>query len=143
MKNLLESYGAQEGLAGPASNILGSMGVNIPPNMDNIENGETTGNLPDKLNKDTKKTKVSFEDPRIIKEEISKADIEEIMKENKSVKTEQKTSVNTGNRPQPKPRPKAAAKGSAGGTQKAPPPRPPPPRAGRTRPRLDSKETDV
>ncbi|KAL4240442.1 hypothetical protein ACF0H5_001234 [Mactra antiquata] len=41
VKNLLESYGAQEGLAGPTSNILGSMGVNIPPNSDKIENGET------------------------------------------------------------------------------------------------------
>lgn len=34
VKNLLQSYGAQEGLAGPASNILGSMGVAIPPDQD-------------------------------------------------------------------------------------------------------------
>lgn len=36
VKNLLQSYGAQEGLPGPTSNILGSMGVTIPPNLDNI-----------------------------------------------------------------------------------------------------------
>lgn len=40
VKNLLESYGAQEGLAGPTSNILGSMGVVIPLNKDSVENGE-------------------------------------------------------------------------------------------------------
>ncbi|XP_074856402.1 protein ecdysoneless homolog [Carettochelys insculpta] len=32
--NLLESYSAQAGLAGPASNILQSMGVHLPDNMD-------------------------------------------------------------------------------------------------------------
>ncbi|XP_053382124.1 protein ecdysoneless homolog [Mercenaria mercenaria] len=53
VKNLLESYGAQEGLAGPTSNILGSMGVTIPPNMDNIENGENT-NIPSKINAEKK-----------------------------------------------------------------------------------------
>ncbi|XP_060076683.1 protein ecdysoneless homolog [Ylistrum balloti] len=31
VKNMLESIGAQQGLAGPASNILNSMGVNVPP----------------------------------------------------------------------------------------------------------------
>ncbi|KAH3863052.1 protein ecdysoneless homolog [Dreissena polymorpha] len=36
VRNFLESYGAQEGLAGPASNILGSMGIVLPPNMDNL-----------------------------------------------------------------------------------------------------------
>lgn len=40
VKNLLQSYGAQEGLPGPTSNILGSMGVVIPPNKDSAENGE-------------------------------------------------------------------------------------------------------
>ena len=30
VKNLLDSYSSQQGLAGPASNILKSMGVNIP-----------------------------------------------------------------------------------------------------------------
>ena len=30
VKNLLDSYGAQEGMAGPASNILQSLGVDIP-----------------------------------------------------------------------------------------------------------------
>ncbi|XP_053162156.1 protein ecdysoneless homolog [Hemicordylus capensis] len=33
--NLLESYNAQAGLAGPASNILQSMGVHLPDNTDN------------------------------------------------------------------------------------------------------------
>ncbi|XP_042314913.1 protein ecdysoneless homolog isoform X2 [Sceloporus undulatus] len=33
--NLLESYNAQAGLAGPASNILQSMGVHLPENIDN------------------------------------------------------------------------------------------------------------
>ncbi|RMB93193.1 hypothetical protein DUI87_30315 [Hirundo rustica rustica] len=32
--NLLESYSAQAGLAGPTSNILQSMGVNLPENTD-------------------------------------------------------------------------------------------------------------
>ncbi|XP_033743269.1 protein ecdysoneless homolog isoform X1 [Pecten maximus] len=31
VKNMLESIGAQQGLAGPASNILNSMGINVPP----------------------------------------------------------------------------------------------------------------
>ena len=31
VSNLLESYSSQEGLAGPTSNILGSMGVHLPP----------------------------------------------------------------------------------------------------------------
>ena len=30
VKNLLDSYSAQEGMAGPASNILQSLGVDIP-----------------------------------------------------------------------------------------------------------------
>ncbi|XP_075615109.1 protein ecdysoneless homolog [Balearica regulorum gibbericeps] len=34
--NLLESYSAQSGLAGPTSNILQSMGVYLPENADNI-----------------------------------------------------------------------------------------------------------
>ncbi|NXA47931.1 ECD protein, partial [Nothocercus julius] len=34
--NLLESYSAQAGLAGPASNILQSMGVHLPDNADRI-----------------------------------------------------------------------------------------------------------
>lgn len=32
--NLLQSYSAQAGLAGPTSNILQSMGVNLPENTD-------------------------------------------------------------------------------------------------------------
>lgn len=32
--NLLESYSAQSGLAGPTSNILQSMGVYLPENAD-------------------------------------------------------------------------------------------------------------
>ena len=31
VKNLLHSYEAQQGLAGPTSNILGAMGVRLPP----------------------------------------------------------------------------------------------------------------
>lgn len=46
VKNLLESYGAQEGLPGPTSNILGSMGVIIPPNSDKLENGENMSKVP-------------------------------------------------------------------------------------------------
>lgn len=34
VKNILESFSTQEGLAGPASNILSSMGVWLPPNAD-------------------------------------------------------------------------------------------------------------
>lgn len=34
--NLLESYSAQSGLAGPTSNILQSMGVHLPENADHI-----------------------------------------------------------------------------------------------------------
>lgn len=34
--NLLESYSAQAGLSGPASNILHSMGVYLPENADQI-----------------------------------------------------------------------------------------------------------
>ena len=34
VKNILESFSTQQGLAGPASNILNSMGVWLPPNND-------------------------------------------------------------------------------------------------------------
>ena len=34
VKNLLESYGAQDGLAGPTSNVLGAMGIPLPKNKD-------------------------------------------------------------------------------------------------------------
>ena len=34
MKNILESFSTQQGLAGPASNILNSMGVWLRPNTD-------------------------------------------------------------------------------------------------------------
>ncbi|XP_050391760.2 protein ecdysoneless homolog [Patella vulgata] len=34
VKNTLESYSAQQGLPGPATNILNSMGINIPKNTD-------------------------------------------------------------------------------------------------------------
>ena len=36
VQNLLESYNAQQGLAGPASNILGSMGVTLPTPDDDL-----------------------------------------------------------------------------------------------------------
>ncbi|KAG7248386.1 hypothetical protein CRUP_001401 [Coryphaenoides rupestris] len=32
--NLLESLSSQEGLAGPASNLLQSLGIHLPPNND-------------------------------------------------------------------------------------------------------------
>lgn len=38
--NLLESYSAQAGLAGPTSNILQSMGVYLPENTDRIGSSE-------------------------------------------------------------------------------------------------------
>ncbi|XP_062516659.1 protein ecdysoneless homolog [Corticium candelabrum] len=34
VKNILESYASQEGLAGPASNLFGSMGITIPNDVD-------------------------------------------------------------------------------------------------------------
>ena len=37
VSNLLESYSSQQGLAGPTSNILGSMGVHLPPPQTNDE----------------------------------------------------------------------------------------------------------
>ncbi|XP_019363327.1 PREDICTED: protein ecdysoneless homolog [Gavialis gangeticus] len=40
--NLLESYSAQAGLSGPASNILQSMGVHLPDNMDHIHTSSGT-----------------------------------------------------------------------------------------------------
>ena len=36
VQNLLESYNAQQGAAGPASNILGSMGVTLPTLEDDL-----------------------------------------------------------------------------------------------------------
>lgn len=37
VKNILESFSTQQGLAGPASNILNSMGVWLPPNKDSTD----------------------------------------------------------------------------------------------------------
>jgi len=37
VKNLMDSYGAQHGVSGPASNILGSMGINLPPSSRRME----------------------------------------------------------------------------------------------------------
>ena len=34
VKNLLESYSSQQGLAGPVSNLLGSMGLSLPDDRD-------------------------------------------------------------------------------------------------------------
>lgn len=34
VSNLLESLSSQEGLAGPASNLLQSLGLHLPPNSD-------------------------------------------------------------------------------------------------------------
>lgn len=36
VKNLMESYGSQQGVPGPASNILGSMGFHLPRNLDDV-----------------------------------------------------------------------------------------------------------
>ncbi|XP_068673339.1 protein ecdysoneless homolog [Montipora foliosa] len=36
VRNILQSFSTQQGLAGPASNILNSMGVWLPPNKDVI-----------------------------------------------------------------------------------------------------------
>ena len=36
VRNILQSFSTQQGLAGPASNILNSMGVWLPPNKDFI-----------------------------------------------------------------------------------------------------------
>lgn len=36
VKNLMESYGSQQGVPGPASNILGSMGLHLPRNLDDV-----------------------------------------------------------------------------------------------------------
>ena len=37
VKNMLQSYGSQQGEAGPASNILGTMGVKLPHETSNEE----------------------------------------------------------------------------------------------------------
>ncbi|XP_077980173.1 protein ecdysoneless homolog [Glandiceps talaboti] len=37
LKNLLESFSSQQGLAGPASNILQSMGITVPHDMDALD----------------------------------------------------------------------------------------------------------
>ncbi|KAL7746517.1 hypothetical protein RI367_008167 [Sorochytrium milnesiophthora] len=37
VKNILESFSSQHGLAGPASNMLGRMGIKLPANDDNTE----------------------------------------------------------------------------------------------------------
>eukprot|EP00898_Chlorokybus_atmophyticus_P001396 jgi/Chlat1/2257/Chrsp17S02567 len=37
VKNMLASYSAQEGLAGPASTLLGAMGLNLPDNLDDVD----------------------------------------------------------------------------------------------------------
>ena len=37
VKNLLESYNSQQGMPGPTSNILGSMGIRIPPDSNQDE----------------------------------------------------------------------------------------------------------
>ena len=36
VKNLLQSYSAQDGLAGPVSNLLGSMGLTLPDDRDAV-----------------------------------------------------------------------------------------------------------
>ena len=41
VRNFLESFQSQDGLAGPVSNILQSMGMSLPPNQDGTQ--ATTG----------------------------------------------------------------------------------------------------
>ena len=36
LKNIMESYSSQQGLAGPASNILHSLGVHLPQDDDKV-----------------------------------------------------------------------------------------------------------
>ena len=40
VSNLLKSYEAQDGNAGPVSNMLRSMGINLPDNLDGMEGPE-------------------------------------------------------------------------------------------------------
>ena len=42
VKNLLASYSAQQGLAGPVSNLLGSMGLKLPDDQDEQEQAAAT-----------------------------------------------------------------------------------------------------
>lgn len=41
VKNLLESFSSQQGLAGPATNILNAMGLVLPRDEDNDEHGNS------------------------------------------------------------------------------------------------------
>lgn len=43
VSNILESYSSQAGLAGPASNLLQSMGVRLPEDADRRPPSELTG----------------------------------------------------------------------------------------------------
>ena len=40
VKNLLASYSAQDGLAGPVSNLLGAMGLSLPEDADAPQRGD-------------------------------------------------------------------------------------------------------
>lgn len=42
VSNILESYSSQAGLAGPASNLLQSMGVQLPDNADHRPTSKPT-----------------------------------------------------------------------------------------------------
>ena len=44
VKNLLDSYSAQNGLAGPVSNLLGSMGLALPDDVDRDKGDTDDGN---------------------------------------------------------------------------------------------------
>lgn len=44
VSNILESYSSQAGLAGPASNLLQSMGVQLPDNTDHRPTSKPTKN---------------------------------------------------------------------------------------------------
>ena len=100
VKNLLQSYGAQEGLSGPASNILGSMGVFIPPNEDTLDSAVTSNQ-----EKTVKTNTVRNEDtaPSV----KSRAKPEPPPKANLSRKSESASFDESGRKPDRPPRPEA------------------------------------
>lgn len=37
LKNILESYNCQQGMPGPTTNLLGTMGIQLPQNVDSCD----------------------------------------------------------------------------------------------------------
>ncbi|KAJ8318090.1 hypothetical protein KUTeg_003181 [Tegillarca granosa] len=67
VQNMLQSLGAQEGLPGPASNILNSMGIKLPPDADKLAdtNGVSESKIsPDLGNKSSQDSRRSSQDSR-------------------------------------------------------------------------------